>query len=80
MLHDSSPTWDGVHVQQNVAVLVGAIRAFIAVNPQLAMHVIQHGTILQSLGVWIHIKHHATGKMGIADIHAPNSSIERIIL
>lgn len=76
----TAPARDGVHAQQNDAIPTGAGGAFIAVNPQLATHITQQGTILQSQGVWIHLDHLATGKMGIANIYALNSAAERITL
>lgn len=71
---------DGVHAHKNAAVPASSGEAFIVVNPQLATNIIQHGVILQSQGVWIQIDHPMTGKLGIANIYAPNSSTDRITL
>lgn len=56
-----TPARDGLHDMRNDIVLVGVDGAFIAVNPTLATHVVQHGTFLQSHGVWIHLDHLVTG-------------------
>lgn len=76
----TAPARDGVHALRNDEVTVGAGGAFIAINPRLSAHVTQHGAILGSQGIWIHLDHPVTGKMGIANIYAPNSSAEHITL
>lgn len=69
-----APARDGVHAMRNDVVLVGIGRAFIVVNLRLATHITQHGSILESQGIWIHLDHRVTSKMGIANIYAPNLS------
>lgn len=46
-----APARDGVHAQRNDVVPAGVGGAFIAVNPRLATHITNHGTILDNLGV-----------------------------
>lgn len=42
----TAPTRDGAHAPKNDVVPTGVGGTFIAINPRLAAHVTQHGTIL----------------------------------
>lgn len=65
---------------QNNDVLVGCGGSFIAIAPKLVPYIIQHDTILDSEGVWIHLQHPEFGQLGIANIYAPNSQVPYITL
>ncbi|KAL3682785.1 hypothetical protein R1sor_000807 [Riccia sorocarpa] len=71
------PAADGLHAQRNPLVSGGKGGVLLLVSPTFCPIIVQHGTIPNEGGLWIHFDTADGRKLGLAAVYAPNTPTER---
>ncbi|KAL3675310.1 hypothetical protein R1sor_025258 [Riccia sorocarpa] len=74
------PATDGIHAQRNPLVSGGRGGVMLFVSPTVAPLIVNHGTLPQEGGLWLHLDLLDGRKLGIAAVYAPNTAAERTLL